>query len=76
MSETLLILQTGIQLEKQWDLYDLAQEFLSVRAQSLFQKPSEARPTKHSEELIEQDEDVNSDGDEDDADLHNLFDSE
>ena len=39
-------IKRNIQLEKQWDLYDLAQEFLSAEAKQYYFKLNEARPSK------------------------------
>ena len=64
-----------IQLEKQWDLYDLAQEFLSDEAKQFYFKPTQNRPTQHHEEIIEADDEITDEND-NTEDLHDLFDSE
>jgi hypothetical protein len=47
-----------LQLEKQWDLYDLAQEFLFEKAQQMYPKPVQPRPAIIREEIVEDDAEI------------------
>ena len=61
--------------KKQWDLYDLAQEFLSDEVKQFYFKPTQDRPTQHHEEIIKADDKIIDEND-NTEDLHDLFDSD
>ena len=66
-----------LQLEKAWDLYDLAQEFLSENAKKLYSMPTKPRPTGNKANIIEDDADNDDVESEDNVtDLHDMFDAE
>lgn len=61
-----------IKLDKAWDLYDLAQDFLSDKAKGYYTQPNEPRPTNNITQVLDDDSIHESDDDSDD-DMHNLF---
>ena len=59
-------------MDKAWDLYDLAQDFLSDKAKDYYTQPNEPRPTNNIAQVLDDDSIHESDDDSDD-DMHNLF---
>jgi len=60
-----------IKLAKQWDLYDLAQEFMSERAKAFYTQPARPRPKPGEDDVELVDDDAD---DESDDDMHDMFD--
>lgn len=74
--DSLIPQKREIQLEKEWDLYDLAQEFLSDAAKQFYAQPTQPRPTKKQDEIIESDDNNLSDPEEDNIqNMYYLFDN-
>ena len=63
--DSLIPQKCEIQLEKEWDLYDLTQEFLSDAAKQFYTQPTQPRPTKKQDKIIESDDNNLSDPEED-----------
>ena len=70
-------IQRYIKLSKQWDLYDLAQEFIGTKKKEFYVEPTEPRPVKDKPEVLEGDYEPDSDNEEiNEDDMNELFDDE